>query len=63
VYLLEEVEVVSVVVVELVVVVKDTLVQHQMKKDNQEQLIQVVVAVVEVETHQVDVVVQEVQVL
>jgi hypothetical protein len=32
-----------------------------MKKDNQEQLTQVVVAVVEVETHQVDVVVQEVQ--
>tara|TARA_R100001224_G_C3925819_1_gene116943 strand:- start:114 stop:305 length:192 start_codon:yes stop_codon:yes gene_type:complete len=62
-YLLEEVEQVKVVVVDLVVVVKDTLVQRQMKKDNQEQLTLVVVEVVEVVILQADVVVQEVLVL
>jgi thiamine monophosphate synthase len=47
----------------MVVVVEDTLVQHRMKKDNQEQLTQEVVEVVEEEILQEDVVVQEVQVL
>ena len=47
---------------QMVVVVEDTLVQHLMKKDNQEQITQVVVAVVEEEILQEDVVVQEVQV-